>query len=202
MVSQPCEHEIIRISSKILLNNRIFENRYFDFTHSNVNNLIQIQEEKKIDTDLRKVKCGGWEAAKMNVKVNGRWQYFYDASEEKSLNAQEPINYTAGYTPPPAPKGLSLRMADGSKYSTARESFVQQHMKPKAPLNYVDKHTSAQPPFMVNRKGTEVRNRSLSNASSLNPHVVSPVIKRQRGSSMILNEFKAASCELSGRNAE
>lgn len=185
----------MRISLDILRNNPIFEKRYFDFPHSIVNNLIQMQEEKKIDTDLRKVKCGGWEAAKMNVKVNGRWQYFYDASEEKSLNAQEPINYSAGYTPPPAPKGLSLRQADGSKYSTARESFVQQHMKPKAPLSYVDRHTSVQPPFMVNRKTTEVRNRSLSNAATLNPHVVSPVIKRQRGSSMILGELKAVPVE-------
>lgn len=53
-----------------------------------------------MDIDIRQITSGGWESSQINVKVNGRWRYFYTPENSKPVNSKEPIQYGAGYKPP------------------------------------------------------------------------------------------------------
>ena len=50
--------------------------------------------------DLRRLKVGEWESAKIKSKVNGRWIYFYKDDNKRLINCPELINYEKKYIPP------------------------------------------------------------------------------------------------------
>lgn len=103
-------------------------------------------------TDLRKWKCGGWEASKMNVKINGRWSYIYENTRPSPTNVREPITYDQDYSPPNH-QHEKMSHYPMQKMHPTRAIYMQNHLHPKAPIQYQEASylPHPAPPVWINK---------------------------------------------------
>ncbi|OHS99324.1 hypothetical protein TRFO_34269 [Tritrichomonas foetus] len=114
--------------------------------------------KNQMETDLRKWKCGGWEASKITVKVNGRWSYIYNTKSSNPTNVKEPIKYNGGYKPPNH-QNESFEPIHKPKTHPLRDfSLSQRRQLPKLPIQYqnnrqkiVSRNVNSNMPFWVNQ---------------------------------------------------
>lgn len=89
-------------------------------------------------TDLRKWKAGGWPESRILAKVNGRWTYFYQETDQEPMNTKEPITFGAKYTPPNHVDDKTMPYATQNEHPV-RLLYLQKHQHSKAPFVYETK---------------------------------------------------------------
>lgn len=64
--------------------------------------------------DCRKLKMGGWEGAKIQTRISGKWAQFYSHNGLNQINHLQQIDYTKKWKPPKRPSTVLQKNRPGA----------------------------------------------------------------------------------------
>jgi hypothetical protein len=131
--------------------------------------------------DLRDWPAGGWDFAKMRVKVNGRWSYFFSADDAEPWNEKEPITFDEPYVPPNHQDEVFMPYAPIPVHPI-RELFLARSQHSRAPLTSFDLVRTGKLRPAAWKYGTSVRrSQELPKPAAIVAPIVKPSLVDSKG---------------------